>query len=120
MDLCLNLFNNMGLKENLGAFKNTAKPLIKAAYLAFYPPSDPLKVILNIGVSCSAIFQRESKLWLEEISQRLSGRVSIRTPYRAEIVSALPVEVLRVFRRTVTHSINSEILESMQEGEIHM
>ena len=84
IESCLAAFDNLELGDNLVLFKSHMQKYIKGSYSAFKPPSDPMKIILNAGFNCSSAFAVESKLWLRKISFRLTGKISIRNPYRAE------------------------------------
>lgn len=95
--------------SNLEFFKGNVRKYLKASFNAFKPPSDPLKVMLNVGISCGSIFKDESRLWLTRIYTRLAMKVSIRNPYHSEILRNIPLEVFLSLKRAVDHTRNGEI-----------
>ena len=106
---CLEAFEALELGSNLEFFKGNVRKYLKASYNAFKPPSDPLKVMLNVGISCGSIFKDESRLWLTRIYTRLAMKVSIRNPYHSEILRNIPLEVFLSLKRAVDHTRNGEI-----------
>ena len=106
---CLEALNALNLGQNLGPFKKCVEKYIKASIIAFQPPSDPMKILLNKTVNCGTIFATESRQWLQKINARLSGRISIRKPYQGEIVRNFPFEMLLALKTSVQHSRKVEI-----------
>ena len=80
IEVCLEAFEVLELGSNLEFFKGNVRKYLKASYHAFKPPSDPLKVMLNVGINCESLFKNESRLWLTRIYTRLAMKVSIRNP----------------------------------------
>lgn len=72
-------------------------------------------------LSAGSILFDESRLWLDGIYRRLSGRVSIRTPYKAEIVRSIPYGVFStchlVVRDLRLHEPNV-FIASNRKGEV--
>lgn len=117
IEVCLNGFDCLVLDRNLDAFKDSVRRYIKGSYHAFKPPSDPLKVLLNTGINCGSVLVAESKLWLEKIGFRLTGKTSIRNPYRSEIIRNIPLEVFLSLERAVRHSRKQEIANNVTHCE---
>lgn len=57
------------------------------------PSSEVSRLITGSTISTGALFQRESKLWLEAICRRLGGRRRIANPYYAEVTRDIPQEI---------------------------
>lgn len=109
IEVCLEAFEALELGSNLEFFEGNVRKYLKASFNAFKPPSDPLKVMLNVGISCGSIFKDESRLWLTRIYTRLAMKVSIRNPYHSEILRNIPLEVFLSLKRAVDHTRNGEI-----------
>ncbi len=86
INICLEALNGLDLGQNSEAFKNCVEKYIKALIEAFEPSSDPMKVLLTKTVNCGTIFAAESRQWLQKISSRLAGSISIRKPSQGEII----------------------------------
>jgi len=67
IEVCLEAFETQELGCNLEFFKGNMRKYLKASYHAFKPPSDPCRVMLNVGINCGSIFKDESRLCLQEI-----------------------------------------------------
>ena len=113
IEVCLEAFEALELGCNLEFFKGNVRKYLKASYHAFKPPSDPLKVMLNVGINCGSIFKDESRLWLARIHTRLAMKVSIRNPYHSEIVRNIPLEMFLSLKRAVNHTQNGEVAGSV-------
>lgn len=109
IEVCLEAFEGLELGSNLDFFKGNVRKYLKASYHSFKPPSDPLKVMLNIGISCGSIFKDESRFWLTRIFTRLAMKVSIRDPYHSQILRNIPLEVFLSLKRAVDHTRNGEV-----------
>ena len=107
----------LGLGSNLEFFKDNVQKYLKTSYHAFKPPSDPLKVMLNVGINCGSIFKDESRLWLTRIYTRLAMKVSIRNPYHAEMLRNIPVEVFLSLKRAVDNTRNGEVAGNIIRDE---
>ena len=70
--ICLKAFNNLDLGNNLDIFKVNVRRQIKGSFQAFKPPTDPLKILLNVSLNCGSLFKTESELWLQKINSRLT------------------------------------------------
>ena len=117
IEVCLEAFEALELGSNLELFKGNVRKYLKASYHAFKPPSDPLKVMLNVGINCGSIFKDESRLWLTRIYTRLAMKVSIRNPYSAEIIRNIPLEVFLSLKRAVDHTRNPEVAGNVISGD---
>ena len=117
IEVCLEAFEALELGSNLEFFKSNVRKYLKASYDVFKPPSDPLKVMLNVGINCGSIFKDESKLWLSRIYTRLAMKVSIRKPYQSEIVRNIPLEVFLSLKRAVEHTRNHEVAGNLISEE---
>ena len=117
IETCIQAFEDIGLGENLEAFKNSVRGYIRATHAAFKPPSDPFKVILNTNVNCGSCFETEAKMWLAKISSRLNGRTRIRNPYQGEIVRNIPVDLFLCLRKAITHTRDKSISDHVCFGE---
>ena len=104
IEVCLEAFEALELGCNLEFFKGNVRKYLKASYHAFKPPSDPLKVMLNVGINCGSIFKDKSRLWFVRIHTRLAMKVSIRNPYHSEIVRNIPLEMFLSLKRAVNQT----------------
>ena len=77
---------------------------IKGTFQAFKPPTDPLKILLNVSLNCGSLFKTESELWLQKINSRFTGRPSIRYPYQCEIQRNIPVDLFHCLKTGLQHS----------------
>ena len=109
IEVCLEAFEGLELGSNLEFFKGNVRKYLKASYHSFKPPSDPLKVMLNIGISCGSIFKDESRFWLTRIYTRLAMKVSIRDTYHSQILRNISLEVFLSLKRAVDHTRNGEV-----------
>ena len=64
---CLEAFNELDLGNNVHIFKESVRKQIKGSFQAFKPPTDPLKILLNVSLNCGSLFKTESKFWLQKI-----------------------------------------------------
>ena len=71
---CLETFNEHDLGINVHIFKESVCKQIKGSFQAFKPPTDPLKILLNVSLNCGSRFETESKFWLQKINYRLTGK----------------------------------------------
>lgn len=60
--------------------------------------------LLSSTISAASVLQQESKLWLNQIYKRFSGRVSVRQPYRAEIRRSIPLALFEEITLLVRRS----------------
>ena len=51
--ICLEAFNKLDLGSNLDIFKANVRRQIKGSFQAFKPPTDPLKILLNVSLNCA-------------------------------------------------------------------
>ena len=102
--ICLEAFNNLDLGNNLDIFKVNVRRQIKGSFQAFKPPTDPLKILLNVSLNCGSLFKTESEIWLQKINSRLTGRPSIRNPYQCEIQRNIPVDLFHCLKTGLQHS----------------
>lgn len=110
---CLEALDSLDLGTNTAGFKKCVEKFIETSFFAFQPPSDPMKILLNRTVNCATIFNAESKQWLKKISNRLSGKISIRHPYQGEIVRNFPSEMFFALKTSVQHSRKEEITNNV-------
>ena len=109
IEVCLEAFDGLELGSNLDFFKGNVRKDLKASYYSFKPPSDPLKLMLNTGISCGSIFKVESTMWLKKIYTRLAREVSIRDPYHSQILRNIPLELFLSLKRAVDHTRKVEV-----------
>ena len=109
IEVCLEAFEVLALGSNVEFFKGNIRKYLKASYHAFKPPSDPLKVMLNVGINCGSLFKDESGFWLTRIYTRLAMKATIRNPYHSEILRNIPLEVFLSLKRAVDHTQNGEV-----------
>ena len=110
---CVEALNGLEMGDNLGVFRSHIAKQIKQAYLALKPPTDPLRVLLNMDVNCGSLMASEGKLWLQKVRGRLARKTSIRNPFEGEIVRTIPLEVFLCLKRAVQHSRSREIMDSV-------
>ena len=60
--ICLEAFNKLDLGNNLGVFKANILRQIKCSFQAFKPPTDPLKILLNVSLNCGLLSKTVSEL----------------------------------------------------------
>ena len=56
---CVEALNGLEMGDNLGVFRSHIAKQIKQAYLALKPPTDPLRVLLNMDVNCGSLMASE-------------------------------------------------------------
>ena len=110
---CVEALNGLEMGDNFGVFRSHIAKQIKQAYLALKPPTDPLRVLLNMDVNCGSLMASEGKLWLQKVRGRLARKTSIRNPFEGEIVRTIPLEVFLCLKRAVQHSRSREIMDSV-------
>ena len=110
---CVEALNGLEMGDNLGVFTSHIAKQIKQAYIALKPPTDPLRVLLNMDVNCGSLMASEGKLWLQKVRGRLARKTSIRNPFEGEIVRTIPLEVFLCLKRAVQHSRSREIMDSV-------
>ena len=115
--LCLEVFDKLNLENNLCIFKESVRQQIKGSFQAFKPPTDPLKILLNTSLNCGSLFKTESKLWLQKMYFRLTGRPSIRNPYQCEIQRNIPVDLFHCLKRALQHSRVNNITDHVTYEE---
>ena len=115
--LCLEVFDKLDLGHNLCIFKESVRQQIKGSFQAFKPPTDPLKILLNTSLNCGSLFKTESKLWLQKMYFRLTGRPSIRNPYQCEIQRNIPVDLFHCLKRALHHSRVNKITDHVTYEE---
>ena len=113
LDVCLHAFDCLDLGDNLDVFKKSVRDVIKGCYLAFKPPTDPLKIVLNASVNCGLLLLQETDLWLRKITGSLRPKPSIRHPYYCEVTRTMPFDVLKLLRNGILHSRIKEITENV-------
>ena len=102
--LCLEVFDKLNLENNLCIFKESVRQQIKGSFQAFKPQTDPLNILLNTSLNCGSLFKTESKVWLQKMYFRLTGRPSIRNPNQCEILRNIPVDLFHYLKRAPQHS----------------
>ena len=119
---CVEALNGLEMGDILGVFMSHISKQIKQTYLALKPPTDPLRVLLNMDVNCGSVMASEGKLWLQKVRGRLAKNPSIRNPFEGEIVRTIPLEVFLCLKRAVQHSRSREIMDSVtfnQNSKVH-
>jgi len=118
---CLEAFNKLDLGNNVHIFKESVRKQIKGSFQAFKPPTDPLKILLNVSLNCGSLFKTESKFWLQKINYRLTGKPSIKTPYKCEIQRNIPVELFHCLQRALQCSRTKNITDHVtyEDGKNH-
>lgn len=94
-------FNKLDLGNNVHIFKESVHKQIKGSFQAFKPLTDPLKILLNVSLNCGSLFKTESKFWLQNINYRLTGKPSIKTPYKCEIQWNIQEELFHCLKRAL-------------------
>ena len=59
------------------------------------------RLLSSSQIYASTVFRSESRLWLETIHRRLSGRRRVHNPFFTEITRDIPYEMFRVFLKVV-------------------
>lgn len=98
---CLEAFDELDLGNNVNIFKESVCKQIEGSFQAFKPPTDPLKILLNVSLNCGSLYKTESKFWLQKINDRLTGKPSIKTLYKCEIQQNIPVELFHCLQRAL-------------------
>ena len=117
--LCLEVFDKLNLENNLCIFKESVRQQIKGSFQAFKPQTDPLNILLNTSLNCGSLFKTESKVWLQKMYFRLTGRPSIRNPNQCEILRNIPVDLFHYLKRAPQHSRvkTLQITSHMKRGQ---
>ena len=63
--------------------------------------SEASRLLSNSHIYVSTVFRSESRLWLEAIHRRLSGRRRVRNPFFTEITRDIPYEMFRIFVKVI-------------------
>jgi len=57
MMISLEAFNNLDLGNNFNILKVNVRREMKGSFQAFKPPTDPLKILLNVSLNCGSLFK---------------------------------------------------------------
>ena len=102
----LNSFlENLNAKFNMDFFVSTGvamlMPLLDICRGGVTEISEASRLVSNSHIYASTVFRSESRLWLEAIHRRLSGRRRVRNPFFTEITRDIPYEMFRIFVKVI-------------------
>ena len=112
LEKCLRYFDTFfaeDLGDNVSLFKKHARQYLEGTLHVFLPPTDPLKIMLNMPLNIGAILKQESRFWLVKIAARLRGKSRVRTPYLAEFTRDIPEAVFSAVKSGIVHSTEKTI-----------
>lgn len=75
----------------------------------------------SLGINKLFLCKTESKFWLQKINYRLTGKPSIKTPYKCEIQRNIPVELFHCLQRALQCSRTKNLTDHVtyEVGQNH-